>query len=721
MMALSLSFCFFFLLRFTHAAADPPVPPKCSVDDAADENCSEFALSTTTDLAGSPGDFFQAARTAKISPEQSESLRLPPPITMRAHTTAAARPNAAQWVHSFAEARAPWYLGEAERLIDIAFKQASGRDPSQSDPFVKLFEAQNHIVAALEMAPSLPAVWFRAGLLILRTAELAEQDEEASDGRGHSSNLVYSFGLLNRAIDLDKLAFQTEPQEEESSEDDDENNEPVVPSSTGSSSSLQKQLQKRGTSIKKAVKKSRARSSQFVRKSVDEWLKNKPEDHPLVLRFRKDGPPFYDVENSLGQFLPPQIAKYNQITEPQQVLASPETAAARAERATSVEKMNATTIEYVTPSGQTPSVWHTEPLFATRVGVKHIDSITPESRSKVAKVFENKMRQLHEQLEREKAAKRAGTTRDSSDEDPQIDNADEDEVRNEHFVSLSDRFFQIWQDNIEMVLHPQEEDDKTRGKKTSSVTKAAAAASKASPGKQLLYYDNLSERKEWNKRIKKQWPELHKVSKEVYKISDVVRAEAVAYAQHLLGKERFADSVRNLRGSAVLWAQVYLPKGGRHHVHAHQDSLVSCVYYLASDPNRTPLALVDPRGGSVLRDYESAAFVYEKSTFGKEQNITTGSVAQDAETKKNYKNGAKKVKTERDREKRLRREWQPGPPFHHPHYVFTQSGDLVCFPSYLIHFVGAHSGSPLTRVAFAFNLQFGERKDAWWQVATSAS
>merc|ERR1711924_481084 len=107
--------------------------------------------------------------------------------------------------------------------------------------------------------------------------------------------------------------------------------------------------------------------------------------------------------------------------------------------------------------------------------------------------------------------------------------------------------------------------------------------------------------------------------------------------------------------------------GARHGFHAHQDDLVSCVLYAItgptkSSPSDTPIGFIDPRGGSPLDDYER-----HRSEFN---------------------------------------DWQPRAPFHQPLYIFPRAWDIVCFPSWLIHFVPTHvSETNVTRAVFAMNLQ----------------
>jgi len=119
--------------------------------------------------------------------------------------------------------------------------------------------------------------------------------------------------------------------------------------------------------------------------------------------------------------------------------------------------------------------------------------------------------------------------------------------------------------------------------------------------------------------------------------------------------------------ATVLWAAVYPGNGGRHGYHVHQNSISSCVLYLRTAGATTPITFVDPRGAPPLDDYE------------------------------------RHVKE---------RDWEPVAPFHHSEYFFPEAGDLVCFPSWLVHTVPSHWENT-TRVAFAANLQAGKPWDSW--------
>jgi len=123
----------------------------------------------------------------------------------------------------------------------------------------------------------------------------------------------------------------------------------------------------------------------------------------------------------------------------------------------------------------------------------------------------------------------------------------------------------------------------------------------------------------------------------------------------------------------VMWAAVYLSDGGRHGYHVHQSSLSSCVFYARAPPGKTPIMFVDPRGAPPTHDYEQYLGEHD---------------------------------------------FEPVAPFHHNYHFFAEAGDLVCFPSWLVHRVPSHF-EPEPRVAFPANLQ-GRGWDPWYRSATLA-
>ena len=119
-----------------------------------------------------------------------------------------------------------------------------------------------------------------------------------------------------------------------------------------------------------------------------------------------------------------------------------------------------------------------------------------------------------------------------------------------------------------------------------------------------------------------------------------------------------------------MWVAVYPGEGGRHGHHVHQQSLVSCVFYAKTDEVTTPIIFSDPRGSPPIEDYE--------------QHLSDDAYASQA-------------------------------PFHHGYNFFAGVGDVVCFPSWLVHNVPAHKAAE-ERVAFAANLM-SPSFAAWSQTA----
>ena len=66
--------------------------------------------------------------------------------------------------------------------------------------------------------------------------------------------------------------------------------------------------------------------------------------------------------------------------------------------------------------------------------------------------------------------------------------------------------------------------------------------------------------------------------------------------------------------------------------------------------------------------------------------------------------------------------FEPKAPFHKPFMVFAKPGDLVLFPSWLLHKVPPHKGKD-HRVVFPFNFHLGTTKpgqivwDGWARTA----
>jgi len=111
------------------------------------------------------------------------------------------------------------------------------------------------------------------------------------------------------------------------------------------------------------------------------------------------------------------------------------------------------------------------------------------------------------------------------------------------------------------------------------------------------------------------------------------------------------------------WAAVYFAnQETKHMYHVHQQCFASCVLYAQSEDASTPIMFGDPRGFYPGMDYET--FNHKSKT-------------------------------------------NPKAPFHHPYTFFPKSGDLICFPSWLVHRVPPHQDKT-PRVAFPANLRAAE-------------
>merc|ERR1712232_966230 len=166
------------------------------------------------------------------------------------------------------------------------------------------------------------------------------------------------------------------------------------------------------------------------------------------------------------------------------------------------------------------------------------------------------------------------------------------------------------------------------------------------------------------------WPELHN-SKEYKQLADFLQKALVEHAT----KSGYPIATKDLSKTHMsLWSAVYLEDGGRHGYHVHQSSISSCVFYAKAPPGKTPIMFIDPRGAPPTNDYE--------------QHLGE-------------------------------RDFEPTAPFHHNYQFFAEAGDLVCFPSWLVHRVPSHYEDE-SRVAFPANLQDDASWDAWYRSATLA-
>mmetsp|Transcript_61300 Transcript_61300/g.143463 ORF Transcript_61300/g.143463 Transcript_61300/m.143463 type:complete len:507 (-) Transcript_61300:65-1585(-) len=172
-------------------------------------------------------------------------------------------------------------------------------------------------------------------------------------------------------------------------------------------------------------------------------------------------------------------------------------------------------------------------------------------------------------------------------------------------------------------------------------------------------------------KAQQKWPEMYQDSEDFKILTRVMKGALLGF----LEKTGVTMPLGDTNYGLVLWAAVYPGNGGRHGYHVHQGSASSCVLYARVAGASTPISFIDPRGAPPVNDYEQ----YEKE-----------------------------------------RDFEPQAPFHHNEYFFPKEGDLVCFPSWLVHNVPSHWESE-TRVAFAANLQGDGAWDSWFHTAVGWS
>mmetsp|Transcript_68408 Transcript_68408/g.157127 ORF Transcript_68408/g.157127 Transcript_68408/m.157127 type:complete len:309 (+) Transcript_68408:562-1488(+) len=175
----------------------------------------------------------------------------------------------------------------------------------------------------------------------------------------------------------------------------------------------------------------------------------------------------------------------------------------------------------------------------------------------------------------------------------------------------------------------------------------------------------------WNtSEAKKKWGSFYQ-SPEMRGYSKIARAAAVQYLRRL-GTDVTPDELE--KSWLVMWAAVYPPqqetseepkRRARHGYHTHQESVVSGVLYVKTQPGFTPMTFADPRGAPPIEDYEQ----YQHDDDG----------------------------------------FEPKAPFHRTHMVFPEPGELVLFPSWLVHKVPPHSSTEW-RVAIPFNFHLGSKQ-----------
>ena len=115
------------------------------------------------------------------------------------------------------------------------------------------------------------------------------------------------------------------------------------------------------------------------------------------------------------------------------------------------------------------------------------------------------------------------------------------------------------------------------------------------------------------------------------------------------------------------WSAVYIPDTVHSH-HVHQMSIVSAVYYSKVGAQNTPIVFSDPRGATPIHNYEQHVKEHD---------------------------------------------YEPEAPFHQQYTYFPEEGELILFPSWLVHKVPAHHGKE-DRVSWPYNYNSASNNwDAW--------
>lgn len=156
------------------------------------------------------------------------------------------------------------------------------------------------------------------------------------------------------------------------------------------------------------------------------------------------------------------------------------------------------------------------------------------------------------------------------------------------------------------------------------------------------------------------WPEFY--GSKWYPMSkQIMKVALLEFVKRVGNTAKHTITTENMK--VTQWAAVYFAnQETKHMYHVHQQCFASCVLYAQSEDASTPIIFGDPRGFYPGMDYEQF----------------------NSKTKTN-----------------------PKAPFHHPYTFFPKSGDLICFPSWLVHRVPPHQDKT-PRVAFPANLRAPE-------------
>lgn len=169
--------------------------------------------------------------------------------------------------------------------------------------------------------------------------------------------------------------------------------------------------------------------------------------------------------------------------------------------------------------------------------------------------------------------------------------------------------------------------------------------------------------------ISNQWHELYGMGTEgrvVYKrLLHAIRSSCEEYVKRYARPGTYETSKMN-GFTEDFWSAVYIPTTVHSH-HVHQMSVVSAVYYSKVSSENTPIVFSDPRGAGPVHNYEQ-------------------------------------FEGEHD--------FEPEGPFHQQYSYFPEEGELIIFPSWLVHKVPSHRGKG-DRVSWPYNYKTGSDWDSW--------
>ena len=175
--------------------------------------------------------------------------------------------------------------------------------------------------------------------------------------------------------------------------------------------------------------------------------------------------------------------------------------------------------------------------------------------------------------------------------------------------------------------------------------------------------------KEPNKGILSQWPLLYRKGTKGYNVYKRVVVAIRQACEEYIRKYARPGTLEHAHAhghSEDFWSAVYIPTTVHSH-HVHQMSVVSAVYYSKAGAQNTPIVFSDPRGATPIQNYEQ----YEGE-----------------------------------------HDFEPRAPFHQQYSYFPAEGELILFPSWLVHKVPSHRSKD-DRVSWPYNYKITNTWDAW--------